>query len=132
MPNRKYAYADMEKFRKTTNAQKKRYYNKTNFHCSNVWTAEQDKMVLEHLITDTELSKIIQHSVKAIQVRRCRLKKKIRKGSYDPFLYFFKLYIIFPYCFNNILLINLLQRKSHNNPNQNCNRNNRNTNRLQR
>lgn len=76
MPNRKYAYADMEKFRKTTNAQKKRYYNKTKFHCSNVWTAEQDKMVLEHLITDTELSKIIQHSVKAIQVRRCRLKKK--------------------------------------------------------
>ena len=53
---------------------------KTKFHCSNVWTAEQDKMVLEHLITDTELSKIIQHSVKAIQVRRCRLKKKNKEG----------------------------------------------------
>ena len=82
MPNRKYAYADMEKFRKTTNAQKKRYYNKTKFHCSNVWTAEQDTMVLEHLITDTELSKIIQHSVKAIQVRRCRLKKKNKEVGY--------------------------------------------------
>ena len=84
MPNRKYAYADMEKFRKTTNAQKKRYYNKTKFHCSNVWTAEQDKMVLEHLITDTELSKIIQHSVKAIQVRRSRLKKKNKAGVIWP------------------------------------------------
>lgn len=84
MPNRKYAYADMEKFRKTTKAQQKRYYNKTNFHCSSIWTAEQDKMVLEHLITDTELSKIIQHSVKAIQVRRCRLKKKNKEGVIWP------------------------------------------------
>lgn len=76
MPNRKYAYADMQKFRKTTNAQKKRYYSKTEFYGPSNWTVEQDKMVLDHLITDTELSKIIHHSVKAIQVRRCRLKKK--------------------------------------------------------
>ena len=76
MPNRKYAYADMEKFRKTTNAQKKRYYSKTEFYGPSTWTVEQDKMVLEHFITDTELSIIIQQSVKAIQVRRCKLKKK--------------------------------------------------------
>ena len=54
MPNRKYAYADMQKFRKTTNAQKKRYYSKTEFHGPSNWTVEQDKMVLDHLITDTE------------------------------------------------------------------------------
>ena len=59
MPNRKYAYADMQKFRKTTNAQNKRYYGKTEFYGPSNWTVEQDKMVLEHLITDTELSKII-------------------------------------------------------------------------
>lgn len=80
MPNRKYAYADMKKFWKTTNAQKKRYYSKTGSYGPNTWTVEQDKMILEHLISDTELSKIIQHSVKAIQVRRCRLKKKNKKG----------------------------------------------------
>lgn len=80
MPNRKYAYANMQKFRKTTNAQKKRYYSKTEFYGPSTWTVEQDKMVLEHLITDTELSKIIRHSVKAIQVRRCRLKKKNEEG----------------------------------------------------
>ena len=80
MPNRKYAYADMQKFRKTTNAQKKRYYSKTGSYGPSTWTVEQDKMVLEHLISDTELSKIIHHSVKAIQVRRCKLKKKIKEG----------------------------------------------------
>lgn len=80
MPNRKYAYADMQKFRETTNAQKKRYYSQTGSYGPSTWTVEQDKMVLEHIITDTELSKIIQHSVKAIQVRRCKLKKKIKEG----------------------------------------------------
>lgn len=32
-------------------------------------------MVLEHSMTDTELSAVIGHSVKAIQERRHRLKK---------------------------------------------------------
>lgn len=80
MPLRKYAYADMQKFRKTWNAQKKRYYAKTGSCPRSSWTIEQDKMVLEHLITDTELSKIINHSVKAIQMRRYRLKKKLEEG----------------------------------------------------
>lgn len=38
MPNRKYAYADMQKFRKTTNAQNKRYYGKTEFYGPSNWT----------------------------------------------------------------------------------------------
>lgn len=75
MPNRKYAYVDMQKYRKTTKAQQKRYYAKTSIYGRNDWTVEQDKMVLEHSIPDSELSKIIHHSVKAIQIRRCRLKK---------------------------------------------------------
>ena len=34
-----------------------------------------DKKVLEHKITDTELSKIIKKSVMSIQVRRWKLRK---------------------------------------------------------
>lgn len=75
MPNRPKNYADMEKFKKTRKAQKKRYYSKTAIYEPSGWTSKQDKMVLEHKLTDTELSKIIGHSVRAIQTRRGRLKK---------------------------------------------------------
>ena len=79
MPNRKEHYSDMEKFKKTRNAQKKRYYSKTAIYGRSQWTSEQDKMVLEPMITDTELSVIIGHSVSAIQKRRWRLKKRKNK-----------------------------------------------------
>ena len=75
MPNRKENYADMEKFRKTRKEQRKRYYDKTAWKKPKSWTEEDDKSVLSHDITDTELSKIIGHSVRAIQIRRSRLKK---------------------------------------------------------
>ena len=75
MPNRKENYADMEKFRKTRKEQRKRYYDKTAWKELKSWTEEDDKSVLSHDITDTELSKIIGHSVRAIQIRRSRLKK---------------------------------------------------------
>ena len=75
MPNRKNCYVDMEKYFITTHKQKKRYYAKTAIYGSRPWTFEEDKMVIEHSITDTELSKIIRHSVNAIQKRRYRLKK---------------------------------------------------------
>lgn len=75
MPNRKNGYRDMEKFKKTRNAQKQRYYNQTAIYKPSRWTCEQDTMVLEHTIPDSELSSIIKHSVRAIQHRRCRLKK---------------------------------------------------------
>lgn len=79
MPNRKEKYKDMEKFRKTRNSQRKGYYDKTAKYAPSPWTLEQDKKVLEHSITDTELSEIIGHSVKAIQNRRLKLKKQLEK-----------------------------------------------------
>ena len=77
MPNRKNGYRDMEKFLKTRNAQRQRYYNKTAIYKPSRWTFEQDMMVLEHTIPDSKLSAIIKHSVRAIQHRRCILKKAI-------------------------------------------------------
>jgi len=71
---RKKNYKDIDKFRKTRNAQKRRYYGKTI--CGpNMWTYEQDMLIMEHANTDTELSAIVGHSVKGIQARRHRLKK---------------------------------------------------------
>ena len=81
MPNRKKSYKDMEKFLKTRNAQRSRYYDKTAVYEPNPWTPYQDKLVLEHIITDSELSSLIGHSVSAIQQRRYRLKKLMEKSE---------------------------------------------------
>lgn len=77
MPNRKKDYKDMGKFLRTRNSQRNRYYAKTAIYEPSCWTSDQDKLVLEHSVTDHELSALIGHSVKAIQVRRCRLKKQL-------------------------------------------------------
>ena len=74
MPNRPERYVDKERFRKTRNAQRKRYYQKTQKYIGRrLWTPEEDKLVLMHKYSDTELSSKIQRSVSAIQQRRWRL-----------------------------------------------------------
>ena len=70
---RKSSYKDMNKYRKTRNAQKRRYYGKTQKYERRKWTSEEDKRVLEHNISDTELSQEIKRSVCSIQNRRHRL-----------------------------------------------------------
>ena len=45
------------------------------------WTAEEELMVLEHKIPDSELSKIIGHSVGSIQTKRSVLKRNYAKGK---------------------------------------------------
>lgn len=79
--NRKKEYKDMDKFKKTRNAQRKRYYKKTQLYKRKCWNIKEDILVLKHEITDTELSYMIHRSVSAIQKRRCRLKDKINKGE---------------------------------------------------
>ncbi len=74
MPKMKKNYKDNDRFIETRNRQRKRYYRKTATFCKVEWTAEQEKLVLEHSMTDTELSAIIGHSVQAIQIRRYKLK----------------------------------------------------------
>lgn len=78
MPLRKEDYADMEKFTKTRKKQRNGYYRKTAIYPPNFWTSKQDEKVLKHDIPDSELSAIIHHSVKAIQIRRSRLKKELK------------------------------------------------------
>ena len=64
-----------EKYKVNRRRYNKKYYARTRKYNYIRWTKEMDNMVLEHKITDTEMSDIIDKSVMAIQVRRWRLKR---------------------------------------------------------
>lgn len=78
MSFRKELYKDMEKWRATNNKYMKKYYGRTAnaSNGGNPWTEEEIEIVLKHEKTDTELSKILKRSVRAIQICRSRNKKK--------------------------------------------------------
>ena len=80
MPIRVRSYKNKDKARVTRNAQRLRYYQKTQLYSGRrTWTKEEDKAVLEHSITDTELSYAIHRSVQSIHTRRYNLKKNNRE-----------------------------------------------------
>lgn len=76
--NRKENYKDKEKYRQTRNRQKRRYYGKTKDapNTGKPWTEEELAIIIDHQITDTEISSIIGRSVGAIQGMRHKYKKK--------------------------------------------------------
>lgn len=76
MSRRTTHYTDMDKFSEARKRYNKKYYKRTAIYRKRAWTEEEDKLVLEQSITDTELSYLIERSVKSIQIRRSRLKKK--------------------------------------------------------
>lgn len=77
MSYRKSTYKDMNKFRRTKYLGRKRYYAQTSFkYPRRPWSDEEDKLVVEHKITDRELSEQIERSVSAIQGRRAKLKRE--------------------------------------------------------
>lgn len=75
---RKKFYKDMDKFRRTRNAQKHRYYGKTQNAANRCmsWTENELDAIMRKEKTDMEISAEIGRSVKAIQVMRCKMKKK--------------------------------------------------------
>lgn len=76
MPSSKRTYKDMKKFKEYRRRGKKRNYDRGAVGCKrHPWTLEEDQLVLASMISDRELSRIIKHSVHAIQIRRSRLKK---------------------------------------------------------
>lgn len=74
-------YVDTDKFRKTRNAQRERYYSKTNGYARHPWTIEEMDLIMTSSFTDTELSDRVKHSVNAIQVMRCKIKKMEAKDE---------------------------------------------------
>lgn len=76
MPSSKRTYKDMEKFKEYRRKGRKRNYDRGAVGCErHPWTLEEDQLVLASTVSDRELSKITRHSVRAIQIRRNRLKK---------------------------------------------------------
>lgn len=68
-------YKDMEKYRKyKNNSQKKNYKIGRIGAMRHKWTEEEIELILMSKLTDRELSKIIKHSVQAIQIKRSRVK----------------------------------------------------------
>lgn len=74
-------YKSEESHNKQKREGRKRYYEKTaNLYPRSYYTVSEDTRILEHNITDHELSKEIKHSVKSIQSRRSRLNRMCSLG----------------------------------------------------
>lgn len=73
---RKSEYKDLEKYKKTKREQEKRYYGKTQdaLNSRKYWTSREIKMIMAKNMSDRELSRILGWSMKAIQVKRCKIK----------------------------------------------------------
>ena len=76
---KKQNYKDLNKWRQSKNRQRKRYYKKTQNakNSGRPWSLEEIKIVMEHDMTDTEISKLIGRSVAAIQGKRCIEKRVV-------------------------------------------------------
>ncbi len=79
--NRKKEYKNLDKYHETCRRQKQRYYGKTQLYEKHSWSCKEDEIVLERNMTDTEISSAIGRSVRAIQVRRSRLKQKAKLAN---------------------------------------------------
>lgn len=81
MGGRKEGYKDLNKWKRYKCRQKKQNYAKGRVDCNrHKWTEEEDLLLFDCNLTDRQLSKILHHSVQAIQVRRCKIRKGMIKN----------------------------------------------------
>lgn len=80
--NKKDNYKDMKKWKAACKRQHYRYYNKTAFapRGGEPFSLLEDKMIMEHLVSDRELSTMLGRSMGAIQKRRWRLKNELNEA----------------------------------------------------
>ena len=73
---RKSKYKDLEKYKKTKREQQKRYYAKTQdaLNSRKYWTPREIKIIMAKNMSDRELSRILGRSMKAIEVKRSKIK----------------------------------------------------------
>lgn len=78
MSYRKCRYKDLDKWRKTKNAYNKRYYTLKDTDTNNgkTWKINDIELIMEHKFTDRELSKILNRSIRAIHVKRSKIKNR--------------------------------------------------------
>lgn len=73
---------DKDKCRMIRNKQRQKNYAQTNVYPpKGAWAGWEEELVLEHSMTDRQLSKLLERSVQAIQLKRSRLKKEIGDGK---------------------------------------------------
>ena len=63
-----------KEFVKYRNERRKLNYDQTRCERKS-WSPEHDALVLQHSMSDRDLSELIGHGVSAIQIRRSRLKR---------------------------------------------------------
>lgn len=69
-------YKDPVKAKQYRDRQRKMNYERTNIYPpKGLWASWEDELVLAHAKPDRELSAEIKRSVRAIQIRRSKLKK---------------------------------------------------------
>ena len=71
-------YRQSKKGRATHQKANKRYYDRNRKEPQR-WTPEKDDLILAQQRSDRELSELIGHGIRAIQVRRSKLKRGIIK-----------------------------------------------------
>ena len=81
--NRKNGYSDISLWRETCRKQKQRYYERTATYAPIPWTQEDLDLILNHEKTDAELRRLTGHSVRAIQIKRSRLKSRLQMRRED-------------------------------------------------
>lgn len=76
--NRKENYADIELYKKTKREQARRHRAKygSGSYAKRAWSAIENRMVIEHNISDAELARRLGRSQNAIQVHRSRLRRE--------------------------------------------------------
>lgn len=81
--NWKKDYPDEDRRREIRNAQRSRYYRKSQGgeNSRQPYTLEEIDMILAHEIPDTEIAKKLGRSVQAIQGKRWKLQKGDDKNS---------------------------------------------------
>lgn len=80
MPKHLKSYKNEEKCRNYRNHQRKKNYKQTQKYDKHRWdNPREDELILKQEILDRELSEIIRRSVQSIQIRRSRLKAKLKE-----------------------------------------------------
>lgn len=78
MPNWVKRCKDKEKAGTLRNIYRKRNYSKTQGYSKREWTLQEMDLILNSNKSDAELAKVLKRSVQSIQIKRSRLKKKVK------------------------------------------------------
>lgn len=81
MPNWVKQYKDKTKARNLRNVHRKRNYAKTQGYPAREWTVTEMDLILNSDKSDRELSLTLNRSMQSIQIKRCRLKKKVEVST---------------------------------------------------